>query len=231
MMTPNEEVNVNVRISPGGDISSSRGYELVFAWEAILSCSVVQFPGRNNSTTMNIRARENNASASLRCGWDSLRHHTARCFYKESGDNATMVSCLCVDNIWTPDPYCYNSRESNMMTTNEEVNVNVRISPNGEISLSRGYELVFAWEAILNCSVARFPGRNNNTMTNIRARKNNARARENNASARKNNASARENNASARENNASAKENNASARENNASASTSLLKPPNDIMW
>ena len=68
----------------------------------------------------------------------------------------------------------------------------------------------------MNCSVAQFPGRNNNTMMNIRAKENNARARENNARAR--------------ENDASAKENNASARDNNASASTSLLKPPNDIM-
>ena len=40
-----------------------------------------------------------------------------------------MVLCLCVDNIWTPDPYCYNSRESNMTTTNEEVNLYVQIFP------------------------------------------------------------------------------------------------------
>ena len=38
----------------------------------------------------------------------------------------------CVENIWTPDPYCYNSREWNMMTTNEEVNLYVRFSPNGD---------------------------------------------------------------------------------------------------
>ena len=49
-----------------------------------------------------------------------------------------MVSCLCVDNIWTPDPYCYNSRESNMMTTNEEVNLYVQIPPNGDKASSRG---------------------------------------------------------------------------------------------
>lgn len=47
-----------------------------------------------------------------------------------------------VDNIWTPDPYCYNARESNMMTPNEEVNVNVQISPNGNITSSRGVTLL-----------------------------------------------------------------------------------------
>ena len=38
----------------------------------------------------------------------------------------------CVENIWIADPYCYNSRESNMTTANEEVNLYVRFSPNGE---------------------------------------------------------------------------------------------------
>ena len=68
MMTPNEEVNVNVQISPNGNITSSRGYELVFLRGVILSCSVDPFPGGNNSTMMNVRARENNASAPKRCG-------------------------------------------------------------------------------------------------------------------------------------------------------------------
>ena len=67
-----------------------------------------------------------------------LTHYTARCFYIERGGNAMMVSCLCVDNIRTPDPYCYNSRESNMMTTNEEVNLYVQIPPNGDKASSRG---------------------------------------------------------------------------------------------
>ena len=71
-----------------------------------------------------------------------LRHYTARYFYIKSGVNAMMVSCVCVDNIWTPDPYCYNSRESNMMTTNEKVNLYVQIPPNGDKASSRGYESV-----------------------------------------------------------------------------------------
>ena len=99
MMTPNEEVNVNVQISPNGNITSSRGYELVFLWGVILSCSVHQFPRRNNSTMMSIRERKNDASAPKRCGWDSLRHRTVRCFCIESRSNATMVSCLHVSKI------------------------------------------------------------------------------------------------------------------------------------
>ena len=71
-----------------------------------------------------------------------LRHYTARYFYIENGGNAMMVLCLCVDNIWTPDPYCYNSRESNMTTTNEEVNLYEQIPPNGDKASSRGYESV-----------------------------------------------------------------------------------------
>ena len=67
-----------------------------------------------------------------------LTHYTAGCFYIERGGNVTMVSCLCVDNIWTPDPYCYKTRGSNMRTTNEEVNLYVQIPPNGDKASSRG---------------------------------------------------------------------------------------------
>ena len=44
-----------------------------------------------------------------------------------------------VDNIWVPDPYCYNARESNMMMPNEEINSYVQIQPNGDILASKGW--------------------------------------------------------------------------------------------
>lgn len=47
-----------------------------------------------------------------------------------------------VNKIWSPDPYCYNARESNMMIPNEEINSYVRIHPNGDISSSKGVTLV-----------------------------------------------------------------------------------------
>ena len=43
-----------------------------------------------------------------------------------------------IDNIWTPDPYCYNARESNMMLPNEEINSYLKIQPDGEILSSIG---------------------------------------------------------------------------------------------
>ena len=49
-------------VSPPNDVW------LVFLWGVILSCSVDPFPGRNNGTMMNVKARENNASAPKRCG-------------------------------------------------------------------------------------------------------------------------------------------------------------------
>ena len=42
-----------------------------------------------------------------------------------------------IDNIWVPDPYCYNARESNMMVPNGEINSYVKIKPNGEIISNR----------------------------------------------------------------------------------------------
>lgn len=43
-----------------------------------------------------------------------------------------------IENIWVPDPYCYNARESNMMMPDEETHSNLKIKPNGEIIYSRG---------------------------------------------------------------------------------------------
>ena len=43
-----------------------------------------------------------------------------------------------IDNIWIPDPYCVNARESNMMIPNGEVNSYVEIKPNGDIVSDKG---------------------------------------------------------------------------------------------
>ena len=43
-----------------------------------------------------------------------------------------------IGNIWVPDPYCYNARESNMMMPDEETHSNVKIDSNGKITYSRG---------------------------------------------------------------------------------------------
>ena len=44
-----------------------------------------------------------------------------------------------IDNFWVPDPFCYNARESNMMTPNEEVHSKLHISTNGDIKMSKGW--------------------------------------------------------------------------------------------
>ena len=43
-----------------------------------------------------------------------------------------------IENIWVPDPYCYNARESNMMMPDEETHSNVKINSSGKITYSRG---------------------------------------------------------------------------------------------
>ena len=48
-----------------------------------------------------------------------------------------------IGNIWVPDPYCYNARESNMMMPDEETHSNVKIDSNGKITYSRGWGLIF----------------------------------------------------------------------------------------
>ena len=46
-----------------------------------------------------------------------------------------------IENIWVPDPYCYNARESNMMMPDEETHSNVKINSSGKITYSRGWDL------------------------------------------------------------------------------------------
>jgi len=43
-----------------------------------------------------------------------------------------------IDNIWIPDPYCYNARESNLKVPDEEKYSSVRIHNNGNIEMSIG---------------------------------------------------------------------------------------------
>lgn len=47
-----------------------------------------------------------------------------------------------IEKIWVPDPYCYNARESNMMTPAEETHSSLKIKTNGEIIYSRGVTLL-----------------------------------------------------------------------------------------
>lgn len=47
-----------------------------------------------------------------------------------------------IRNVWVPDPYCYNARESNMMSPDEETHSNLKIKPDGEIYYSRGLTLL-----------------------------------------------------------------------------------------
>jgi len=47
-----------------------------------------------------------------------------------------------IDNIWVPDPYCYNARESNMMMPDEEIHSFVSIKSNGDVVYSKGVTLL-----------------------------------------------------------------------------------------
>lgn len=42
-----------------------------------------------------------------------------------------------IDKLWTPDPFCYNARESNMMLPNAETHSFAHIRPNGDLELSK----------------------------------------------------------------------------------------------
>lgn len=44
-----------------------------------------------------------------------------------------------IDNIWVPDPFCYNARETNMVMPNEETHNFVHIQPSGDIIYSKGW--------------------------------------------------------------------------------------------
>ncbi|KAJ7388283.1 hypothetical protein OS493_038812, partial [Desmophyllum pertusum] len=43
-----------------------------------------------------------------------------------------------IENIWVPDPYCYNARESNMMMPDAEIHSSVSIQPSGDVLYSKG---------------------------------------------------------------------------------------------
>ncbi|KAL9959479.1 hypothetical protein ACROYT_G032805 [Oculina patagonica] len=58
-----------------------------------------------------------------------------------------------IENIWVPDPYCYNARESNMMMPDEEVHSSVSIKPSGDILYSKGVTLL----ASCNMDLHSFP--------------------------------------------------------------------------
>ena len=44
-----------------------------------------------------------------------------------------------IENIWVPDPYCYNARESNMMMPDEETHSSVTVQPSGDVLYSKGW--------------------------------------------------------------------------------------------
>lgn len=43
-----------------------------------------------------------------------------------------------IDNIWVPDPYCYNARESNMMLLDTQLHSKIAVDPNGDVLYSKG---------------------------------------------------------------------------------------------
>jgi len=47
-----------------------------------------------------------------------------------------------IDNIWIPDPYCYNARESNMMLLDTQLHSKIAVDPNGDVLYSKGVTLL-----------------------------------------------------------------------------------------
>ena len=43
-----------------------------------------------------------------------------------------------IENLWTPDAYCYNARVTNIMLPNSETHSKASVSPEGELVYSRG---------------------------------------------------------------------------------------------
>lgn len=43
-----------------------------------------------------------------------------------------------IQNMWLPDPYCYNARESNMMIQDNQLHSKISVDPSGKIFYSRG---------------------------------------------------------------------------------------------
>jgi len=58
-----------------------------------------------------------------------------------------------IGNIWVPDPYCYNARESNMMMPDEEIHSSVSIQPTGDVLYSKGVTVL----ASCNMDLHSFP--------------------------------------------------------------------------
>ena len=56
-----------------------------------------------------------------------------------------------IENIWVPDPYCYNARESNMMIPDSETCSKVTIEPNGDVFYSKRYGMFCLKVAIRVC--------------------------------------------------------------------------------
>ncbi|KAJ7336016.1 Gamma-aminobutyric acid receptor subunit alpha-4 [Desmophyllum pertusum] len=58
-----------------------------------------------------------------------------------------------IENIWVPDPYCYNARESNMMMPDAEIHSSVSIQPSGDVLYSKGVTVL----ASCNMDLRSFP--------------------------------------------------------------------------
>jgi len=43
-----------------------------------------------------------------------------------------------IENIWLPDPYCYNARESNMMMQDTQLHSRISVDPSGDVLYSKG---------------------------------------------------------------------------------------------
>lgn len=44
-----------------------------------------------------------------------------------------------IENLWTPDAYCYNARMTNIMLPDSETHSKVSVSPEGVLVYSRGF--------------------------------------------------------------------------------------------
>ncbi|PFX21850.1 Gamma-aminobutyric acid receptor subunit beta-1 [Stylophora pistillata] len=52
------------------------------------------------------------------------------------------ISGADIDNIWVPDPYCYNARESNMMMLDTQLHSRISVDPSGDVLYSKGVTLL-----------------------------------------------------------------------------------------
>jgi len=58
-----------------------------------------------------------------------------------------------IENIWLPDPYCYNARESNMMMQDTQLHSRISVDPSGDVLYSKGLTLL----ASCNMDLRNFP--------------------------------------------------------------------------